>query len=96
VAFFHSDLRTEIQCNVLQSAHSAHSLLSCFCCVVSGYQSGAFKEKIVFVRADPSRGVISTQAIAAFDQNTAEQTSGPPAPSSRMFRALTSEEMKLP
>src|SRR5437870_5594427 len=48
--------------------------------VVSGYQSVGFKEKIVFVRADPSRGVVSTQAIAAFDQNTGEQTSGHAGP----------------
>src|ERR1051326_815630 len=48
--------------------------------VVSGYQSASFKEKIVFVRADPSRGVVSTQAIAAFDQNTGAQTSGHAGP----------------
>jgi len=48
--------------------------------VVSGYQSAAFKEKIVFVRADPSRGVTATQVINAFDQNTGAQTSGHAGP----------------
>src|ERR1041385_1620454 len=48
--------------------------------VVNGYQSMSSKEKIVFVRADPSRGVVSTQAIAAFDQNTGAQTSGHAGP----------------
>ncbi len=40
----------------------------------------AFKDKIVFVRADPSRSNAPTQFVAAFDQNTGEQTSGHSAP----------------
>src|SRR5882724_445849 len=39
-----------------------------------------FQDKIVFVRADPSRGVTPTEFVAAFDPNTGAQTSGHAGP----------------
>ena len=46
--------------------------------------AGSFKPRIVFVRADPSRGVQSNQFVTAFDQNSGQAMGGHAAPSLAM------------
>ncbi len=56
-------------------------MLTMVCGAVAWQSAGSFKTRIVFVRADPSRGVRSNQSVSAFDQDTGRPIGGHAAPS---------------